>query len=543
MRPLNRKSHPSCLRALCLAGLIAAPLSSALAQGDPKPALSDIITPDRVAEAVASVGISALRTVMEVEYEHLSTDVMRGTVSLSGVTLRPQLPYDRARQCEITVQRAGFDLGKFRADLAATNLSVTLIGATANIACVERSMGLMLRAAGYNEIEVDRLSYEIDYLHGSGEIRGNGSAAINDMLTLDLAVAGAILPRLDSFGSPGDPAIRVRRAVLGLQDTGGWARLSSQLPENLRQPEVIQSLGTEELTNALSKNGTRALTSTERLFIDDLMAHVADFIRDPGEITIEAQLPPSGIVLEPEVYDRPEELLQALAPDARVAPRAQSDLLSSTLLARLDGDLSASERLQLARALIDGEGVPKAEGLVPELLAPLVRGDTPETPQAALLTARAQLAFDPAAAYGNALVASSARLPGAVPLLDALEAGLTTGAVIAAQDAHLAITGADGAAAALPEGEDVRAVRSLALGHFTGLGAPRSYRLAYYYALIAEAAGDIGARPLREDIEARFADRGAEVADIWRTLRLETQQQALSDWIALDLARRFSRGE
>src|SRR6056297_556872 len=101
----------SALRAFCIGvGLFAVPLSPALAQGDPKPGIFDIITPDRVAEALASVGISALRTVMEVEYEHLSTDVMRGTVALSGVTLRPQLPYDRARQCEITVQRASFDL-------------------------------------------------------------------------------------------------------------------------------------------------------------------------------------------------------------------------------------------------------------------------------------------------------------------------------------------------------------------------------------------------------------------------------------------------
>lgn len=534
----------STLRAFCIAaGLFAVPLSPASAQGDPKPGIFDIVTPDRVAEALASVGISALRTVMEVEYEHLSTDVMRGTVALSGVTLRPQLPYDRARQCEVTVQRASFDLGQMRPDLAASNISITLIGATANIACIERSMGLMLRASGYDRIEVDRLNYEIDYVHGTGEIRGNGSAAINDMLTLDLAVAGALLPRLNEFGSPGDPAVRVRRAVLGLQDTGGWARLSSQLPENLRQPEVIQSLGTEELTNALSKGGTRALTASERLFIDDLMTHVADFIREPGEITIEAQLPATGIVLEPDVYNRPEELLQALAPDARVAPRAQSDLLDPALVARIDGDLSGAERLQLARALTDGDGVPKAEALVPGLLAPLVASDAPEAAQAALLTARAQLAFDPAAAYGNALAASSARLPGAVPLLDALETRLTTGVVVAAQDAHILASTQDTPAATLPDGGDIRAVRSLALGHLTGLGAPRSYRLAYYYALIAEAAGDIGARPLREDIEARFANRGDAVAEVWSALRLQTQQQALSDWIALDLANRFGRGE
>lgn len=528
------RSLKSALFASCLGLTLAAP---AIAEGDPKPGILDVITPDRIAESMASLSISALRTVMEVEYEHLSTDIMRGTVSLSGVTLRPQLPYDRARQCEITIQRAGFDLGKFRPDLSASNASVTMIGAKANIACVPREVGLGMRAAGYNEIEVDRLAMEVDYVHGTGEIRTNGSAAINNMMTIDLATAGAILPRLNEFGNPGDPAIRVRKAVLGIQDTGGWERLSSQIPENLRQPEVIQGLGTEELTNMLSNNGTRALTATERNFIDDLMNHVADFIRDPGEITIEAQLPASGIVLEPDVYEAPEELLQALAPDARTAPRAQSELLDPALLARINGDLSGAERLELAEALLAGAGVPKAEGLVPDLLAPMLNDGSDEAARASLLTARAQLTFDPASAYRNSLAASSARLPGAVPLLDALEAKLTTNDVIAAQDAH------SPGFATLPEGGDIRAVRELALAHFTGLGAPRNYRQAYYFALIAEAAGDIGAQPLREDIEARFANRGEEVDALWSDLRIATQEQALTDWIAQDLAARFTRSE
>ena len=73
--------------------------------------------------------------------------------------------------------------------------------------------------------------------------------------------------------------------------------------------------------------------------------------------------------------------------------------------------------------------------------------------------------------------------------------------------------------------------------------APRSFRRAYYYALIAEAAGDIGARPLREDIEARFANRGDDVNNLWRDLRAETQEAALSDWISGNLAGQFTRDD
>ena len=291
----------------------------------------------------------------------------------------------------------------------------------------------------------------------------------------------------------------------------------------------------------LSNNGTRALTATERRFIDDLMEHVAGFVRAPGEITIEAQLPEGGIVLEPEVYERPEELLQALAPDARTAPLAQSELLDAGILARLDsGDVSTTERLTVARALLTGSGVPRAEALVPEILSPLVEGGGAEAAEAALLTAQAQAGTDPAAAYRNTLTASAGRQPGAIAMLDRLEERLTTMQVIAAQDAHLQV---QGAAADLPPGDEIRAVRAQALAYFTGLGAPRSYRQAYYFALIAEAAGDIGARPLREDIENRFENRGAEVSAAWTGLRSEIQTRALTDWIERDLADRYSKAD
>ncbi len=515
----------------------------ALAEGDPKPGLLDIITPDAIAGSLASVAISALRTQMEVEYDHMETDVMRGAVALSGVTLRPQLSYDRARQCEITLARVRFDIGKYRPLMAASNISLTAIGARANIACLDRDIGLALRTAGYAEIEVDRLVYDMDYIHGSGEIRANASATINDLATLDLEMSGAILPRLNRYGSAGDPAIRLRRAVLGLQDHGGWARLSQLMPENLRQPDVIHGLGTEELTNMLSQNGTRALTSTERRFIDDLMDHVVRFVREPGEITIEAELPSDGIVIEPEVYQSPEELLQALAPDARSAPLAQSQMVREDLLSRKQTELTRADRLELAQALLEGRGLPRSEALVPELLAPMVDATSADGAQAALLTARALMPYDAVRAYAHALIASAARLPEAVPLLDALEARLTTGEVIAAQDRYFDNSNAMIGAAALPVDGDVRAVRRLALAHLTGLDAARSYRLAYYYALIAEAAGDIGAGSLREDIEARFGNRGKDVTALWTQTRAKVQEKALSDWVDLGLAARFRRDD
>ena len=43
-----------------------------------------------------------------------------------------------------------------------------MVGANAAIACVPRDVGLGLRSAGYNAIEVDRMTYEAEYVHSTG---------------------------------------------------------------------------------------------------------------------------------------------------------------------------------------------------------------------------------------------------------------------------------------------------------------------------------------------------------------------------------------
>ena len=138
------------------------------------------------------------------------------------------------------------------------------------------------------------------------------------------------------------------------------------------------------------------------------------------------------------------------------------------------------------------------------------------------------------AAYSYALIAAAADMPNATAQLDRLEARMTTQAVLAAQDAYLVQTGA-AAPIARVSGDDPRSLRTLSLSHFAGTGEARSYARAYYYALLAEAAGDIAATSLRKEIEARFGARGPEVAQVWNDIAAQMQQQAITDWINADL--------
>ncbi len=506
---------------------------------DPQATLGEFFTPDRIAMALANTAISGIRTRMELQYDHLSADPMRGVVSISGIVARPLLPYDQARQCEITIERATLSSDLAHPFQTAAELNLNLIGARANLACVERDIALALRTAGYKDLPLDQFKMRASYAYTTGETAVDSTIAINGFGVLDYSASGTILPRLGEFGYPDDPAIRVTRAVATLKDDGGWDAISQVLPENLRDPVTIRELGTEFVSQALSEGGLRPLGAVERQFIGDLMTEVEDFVADPGEITVQANLPPGGIVVEPEMYAAPQNLIAALGLEARSTPIARTQILSIADLAALQtpDDLSADERIAFATALLDGAGVPRGAALVPDLLVPLL-GDADNAGPAAALLAQATQETDAFTAYGYALIAAANDMSGAVAQLDRLEARMTTQAVLAAQESYLVASAAP-APVDQVTGNDPRDLRRLALAHFSGAGAVRSYARAYYFALLAEAAGDIAATSLREEIEARFGARGPEVAEVWQNIAAEMQALAITDWIEADLPARY----
>jgi hypothetical protein len=181
-------------------------LPAAAQQGDPRPGFAEILAPDRLAGIVANFGIAALRTQMEVEYQHLSTDILRGQISLSGVTLRPQLPYDRARQCEITLDRVTISGNPFAVISDVSAARIGAVGAAATLACLPPETALPIRSTGLTEIAFDRVGVDLEYVTLTGAMLIDATAALNGIGVLDLSAAGTLLPRPGANGMPGDPA-------------------------------------------------------------------------------------------------------------------------------------------------------------------------------------------------------------------------------------------------------------------------------------------------------------------------------------------------
>ncbi|MCC5974702.1 MAG: hypothetical protein JJT81_11695 [Rubellimicrobium sp.] len=527
-----------------LAGATAAALAAAFALPataqtlDPSPSLAEIFAPNRIATFFANTGIAALRTRMELEYTHMTTDILRGTVALSGVTIRPQFWWDSAGQCEITADRVTLSSDMRRAVEDVSDLTLDLIGMRMTLACFERDVAMGLRGAGFSDLTLDQGRVRVGYVYRTGETTADLTLAVNNFATLDVSASGTILPRIGPYGFPDDPAVRVSRAVVTLQDNGAWGALSAMLPGNLRNPAAVREMGTESLTLFLSDYGFRSLSAVERNFVAQLMAEVERFVTDPGEITIEAALPPGGVVIEPETYDNPAELIAALALQAREVPLARTGLVPAS--AMRTETMSDAEKVALAARMIEGDGIPRAPALVPELLADVLTGTGPEAAAAATLVARALEDRDPGQAYRLALSGAANNAPGAVAQLDRLEARMGTLEVLAAQR-DFSAPGGELTYSYSSDGTDPRELRGLALAHLTGKGAARSYELAYVYALLADAAGDVGAAPLIAEIEARFDGRGDEVAEAWRELSFELQADAVTLWMLSDLGTRYGR--
>ena len=127
----------------------------AAAQPDPRPGIGDFLDPNRSGGLFANIGIAGLRAVTELEYQHLSTDVLRGQIALSGVTLRPALAYDRTRLCSVEIDRLVLQSDPNLEVFDTSAITATLIGTRADMFCLPPDVQVPLRGAGYSAIELD----------------------------------------------------------------------------------------------------------------------------------------------------------------------------------------------------------------------------------------------------------------------------------------------------------------------------------------------------------------------------------------------------
>lgn len=511
----------------------------ALAEPDPRPGLSDFLSLERLNQAVAQQLILLLRTQTEFEYEFMSANPLLGEVTLSGVTLRPEV-YAGSRSeglgCDISMDRVTIS-GQYgaMAETSPMQLAVNMIGVRMNKFCLLSDLSFVMSRLDIHQIVMDHASLRLAYDFPKGEIDADLTVAVNGIGNAEMALNFVVLPRTGIFGGS-RPAFRVTKGMVALENRAGPETASEILGKVLwTDPENVKDIIVKRLEQVI---GWDYIGKASRS-VDQIAKQLDPFLAGESEMIIEANLPAGGVIIEQEAWEeKPASVVALLNLQVGTVPVVRERFLDADALADISDptDLTPARRIELGRALLEGAGVPQAPALVPDMLEPALDDDDYRA-EAALLTALAIAETDPKKSYKLARRAAAYGKREAVPLMDRLETRISTLTVLDldyADDLDF-----------LPEiiefapAVDPRSLRAIALAHMTGAGELRSYPTAYYFASLAEAAGDVGAAALKQEINARFANRGAEVEAAWADWQSEVQKALVRHWIAFNWAERY----
>lgn len=515
-------------------GTALAALLTTSAMAEPAPASNSMFSPSNIVAGVLRMAVSYGRMIADIRYDALEVDPMRGELVMRELTVAGLGPHANCRVSLGRMRVSGISIwgaedSRVRLDAADISVANNCFGANAAM------IGMV---TGGDVIPVSDLAIDMRQSMGRGalvadiEINSPDIARIEGTANFDYVsyVAPGILkemvndeqsslltdPEADDFpGSEDDDMTdstpemglrgTLRSAHLSVENLGVWERMQPMIPPGMLDSATIDNIVSAE-------------PGTELHGIEQDLADAAKaFIAEPTRVTAEIR-PDQPIAFDSTEWKTPQDAATLFKPGfTNALPTPPIALIADP--AEDDEDPRA-----LGLALARGQGVPQNINRAIELLTPMQ-----DEGEVALALADLKTASDPAAAYAHALTAAETGTPGALSMLDRIEARLPTADLLAAQPA---------ADSDLPDSVFTSAValRDAALAREEGDGAPRSYALAWRLASLAAAAGDSPAQSLMARLDARF---GGEPT--WIETRDEAADLAMSDWSEQDLAGRLAR--
>ncbi|MEM6971988.1 MAG: hypothetical protein AAF577_04210 [Pseudomonadota bacterium] len=497
---------------------------------------------DQVTRVIVQTGLGFLRSFIDLTYDAISVDARSGAVTISGLTLQPELPWDAAGACRVSIDRLTLaDAG----DLVRLDGTASLSGVTVPADCLEPEPAGMIASFGFNEIVADSVGITASYDAPSAGMSLLVEASVADAVALTVSADFDYLaPRAGGGGNFDDPEAVVEdaipSAVLGaaevvIENRGLFETLRPMLEAQMGDLQAIPALAQAGALQAFGEGGTRDVTFAERAFADALAEALTAFIEEPTLLVL-ASDPEPGVRLTEAMFESPASIIGALQPTIGNRPLARGAILDPSLITaamKAPDTLSPEDRRSLGIALVTGAGAPRDPALGIQMLEPLALEGDAAAAEAMALALSADGRIDDA--YAAALAALAAGNTAVIGLADRLEGALPLDTVLNVQ----ASAGFDEALradilAAVTTG-DVSALRRFAEAHDTGIGAPRNVVAALTLATAAAAGGDRAAASLMRRIENRYRAR-PEDADAYARLRTEASAGAMAFWVDGGLA-------
>lgn len=511
-----------------VSGLLALPAHAQQAQ-DP-PDIWSFFTVERLGNAVFSQLMLTARAFADITYETLQFDMLGGKIGIVGLQVSPDVQGQPAGGCVVRAQRATVRGAPFD-QIDVLRVRVTLDNALVDFDCLPNEARPVVGMLGVTDIAVDRLDLTLSYNMPQGSATLQFEAGVDGLVrVIGDADMAYVSYRIDQVTQEPDIAVLLNSARVQIEDGGLRAQAERILPPDMRTPEAASGIVTQNFAGMLGGGGP--LNPAQEQLVNDAGQMAAALTQGAGRIVLETGFTDGPLRLDSDVVADPATLITALAPRMSNTPAAlRRTVPRDLLIAATNNTLPPETRLPVGRALITGIGAPRNRDLAAEILFPLVQEGSGE---AALLLAEAFADTNPDLAYRDALAAVASGNGEGLALLDRLEGQLTFDQVMEVQ----AIAAPARLRAADSFGS-LGAMRSAALNHMTGLGAPRSYETSYFWASMAAAGGDTAAAAIRDELDEHMRLRGLQAAWAARTAPLE--RDVLTGWIEADLGARLQK--
>ena len=511
-----------------LSFLLSSPALSQQAQN--QPSVWSLFTFERLGNAVFSQLMMSARAFADIRYQAVQADLMSGQMGIVGLEVIPNLPGVAAGACVIRAQRATLR-GAPLDQVDQMRVKVSLDNAVVDFDCLPAEARPMVGMVGITDIMIDRLDLMVDYNMPQGSATIEFEAGVNGLVRVIGDVdLDYISYRMDFETEESDPSAQLRSARLQIEDMGLAAQAERILPPEMREPATASAMVEQNLAAMLG--GGAPLGPVQQQLVTDAGKVAAALAQGGTRIVLETNIQDAPLTVNEASLSDPTALITALAPRISNTPMALlSNIPRDILIAATKGKLADEDRLPVGRALITGIGAPRDRDLAAQILAPLSKEGNAE---AGLLLAEAFQDINPDLAYRDALTAVATGRADGLALLDRLEDSLIFDVVMDIQ------SGAVPDALRAPDRFTTLAqMRSAARAHTTGLGAPRSYETAYFWASMAAAGGDSAAAALRDDLDERMRLRG--LAEPWAVRTAKIERDVLLGWIKSDLAQKLQQ--
>jgi len=517
------------LRTALLASTIAATGGAALAQQGDAPEQDVASALSFLQKLSTHYSLLVLRTFVDVTYDRVAVQPNGTDLTISGVTLYPELPWDPEANCEVTIDRITTD-DEISFQTVATALELT--GVSVPAACFEREVAGMMSSFGYDGLVADTMSVGISYNLPSSSAQVNIQAAIVDAadVTVD-ADLNYIWFRFPTQGYSDEPQpiIQLGSAEIVVENNGLWEKLEPMLSAQMGDLNAVPQMIEMQMSQMLPMIGGNPLTPEDEAFIANVSEEVGRFLRDKDRIVISAA-PEGGVWMDEDVFDSPQTMIKALQPKVSAVSMARAAIIPPADLAAAMADgaqLDDAQRLAVGEALLTGVGAPRNVEAGMGLLMPLAQNWNGEA--AALLAHAAAADGEAETAYRMALIAMGGGDTSVLGVADDMEMSLDMATVLGLQDELFESWPGENDLGAKAEeavkAGDVGEIRRIAAMLTTGRGAVRSYQNAMVAATLAAAAGDRSAAKMRDRLNTAFG--GSEA---WTALVADAEATALQIW-------------